>query len=478
MTLIRHILAVLIVLHFHPCAFKQRGEKKIRGSGELVNSFGRTGLIFTNSSTRSVTFTRSSAIELRPFLRIFWFTKYGTNDTCKCWTLEHHPDPPLISQVYLHTLMRMLRMMYSCMLQTSQHKLAKCYVWFPGRAALLSPSPPDCHCLYTEIHLLSENIHSVPIVWVVMIFFMPECNVWTNAQEANIQGTQFPTCWSYCGFRRRALWWWRSSQLPPGCSELLFCMKYLCHCSRLVEYFYLKSLPYFVTPWHSPISRCASLRWNSIICVTLYWCPTAVYLSECVRCLFILMCVLHTRYIRGLYEKHIRARHDDWHRRQASDSCAAQFSSVTMTHGLEANRIWCSWETCSSATTRLGIQISISDTWHRTPGKGGESPKICLDVAGHQGTTICVSSSYYNLLYYYISVLFILLLHLYYYIGKPDNRRVPTVHEAARADLPPWLPDGEETRRWTVMPVTIQVLLDMCHPHTIYRYICVLLISD
>ncbi len=34
-------------------------------------------------------------------------------------------------------------------------------------------------------------------------------------------------------------------------------------------------------------------------------------------------------------------------------------------------------------------------------------------------------------LYYYISVLFILLLHLYYYIGKPDYRRVPSVHEAA-----------------------------------------------
>jgi len=47
------------------------------------------------------------------------------------------------------------------------------------------------------------------------------------------------------------------------------CFQIFCHCSRFVEYFYLK-VYYILLRHRSPISRCASLRWNSIICVDIH----------------------------------------------------------------------------------------------------------------------------------------------------------------------------------------------------------------
>jgi hypothetical protein len=86
-------------------------------------------------------------------------------------------------------------------------------------------------------------------------------------------------------------------------------------------------------------------------------------------------------------------------------------------------------------------------------------------MSGHQATTICVSSSYYILPYYYVSVLLILL---HYYVGKPGNRRVRSVQEAARAGVPPWRQRGEaistHARRQTGTPeCVIRILCNAVH---------------
>ena len=101
-----------------------------------------------------------------------------------------------------------------------------------------------------------------------MIFLIPECNARTNAQEADIHVDTFflPAD--------------RIVAIGDGHGDvdaLRSCLKVvlaalreiLCCFFVFVEYFYLESLLYFVTPWRSPNSRCASLRWNSIICVLL-----------------------------------------------------------------------------------------------------------------------------------------------------------------------------------------------------------------
>jgi len=89
----------------------------------------------------------------------------------------------------------------------------------------------------------------------------------------------------------------------------------------------------------------------------------------------------------------------------------------------------------------------------------GEPPKsgsMCLDIK----VPLYVSSSYYILLYYSISFHLILL---YYYIGKPGNRGVPSVREAACAGVPPWRQRGEAISthacRHTGTPIYVSSML-------------------
>ena len=268
--------------------------------------------------------------------------------------------------------MRML-LMFSCMLQTAQQKWADCCVWFLGRSVLLSPSPPECHCLvtlrssshiYTETHTdqhpyTQTHTHKASFwrptrgtscMWKYtfgMVYFLhsakAECmflfahSDWASLFLQWVRWAWFSWFLSAMPeqMHRRLIFTWIPSSpllialwlsatgmvmltLFAAASRLSWAAalrEILCCFFVFVEYFYLESVLYFVTPWRSPNSRCASLRWNSIICVDIHWCPTAAYSCECARCLFMLMCDLRTKYTRGLYDKHIREPLDGWHRR-------------------------------------------------------------------------------------------------------------------------------------------------------------------
>ena len=110
----------------------------------------------------------------------------------------------------------------------------------------------------------------------------------------------------------------------------------LCCFFVFVEYFYLESVLYFVTPWRSSNSRCASLRWNSIICVLLCIDVQQLPMWMCALPIHVNVCAPHEIRTRSVRKIHTRTT-----RRltQTPGLHSCQVLSVTMKHGLEARRI-------------------------------------------------------------------------------------------------------------------------------------------